>query len=238
MGEPTNLCAQCGGGMTVLVASAESAPSATCLKCTREAPAPAGVSAAAPVALTGSCPYCLTGFRTEDVVGSCPGCGAVFHRECWEENGGCAVYGCSQGAAVEGRRAVEVPFSYWGQENKPCPACGQQILAAAKRCRHCGATFVSARPQDTNEFQSRTALEERLPTARSRVVTIFIFSVVPFLAPIGAVWALLWSRGHREELAALPPLYPALVKIGVVAAIVQTVALLVMTVVYFFVRGG
>src|SRR5689334_2486971 len=98
-------------------------------------------------ALAAKCPYCLSAFADGDEVETCPGCRAGYHRGCWQENGGCAVYGCAHVPAVESRRAIEVPMSYWGQENKPCPSCGQQILAAAVRCRHCGATFASARPQ-------------------------------------------------------------------------------------------
>jgi hypothetical protein len=30
----------------------------------------------------------------------CPACGAQFHLECWTENGGCSVYGCSQVGAL------------------------------------------------------------------------------------------------------------------------------------------
>lgn len=201
-----------------------------------DAPAPADDPAAS---VTGgaNCPYCLTTVVPTDAAETCPSCGAVHHGECWQENGGCAVYGCTQVPVVESRRAIEVPLSYWGQENKPCPSCGQQILAAAMRCRHCGATFSSARPQETTEFRSRAALETRLPEARGRVVLLFVLSVVPFTAPIGAIWGLVWRERHREEIAALPPLHAAISKIGLYTAIALTAGYIVMTSLYVLVRA-
>lgn len=193
-------------------------------------PAPAGDAT--------KCPYCLTAVAATDETETCPGCKAVYHRECWQENGGCAVYGCTHVPAVASRSGIEVPPSYWGQENKPCPVCGQQILAAAVRCRHCGATFTSARPQGAGEFQHQTDLESRLPAAKKQVVIMFVLSVVPFTAPAGAIWAFVWRPGHAEELEALPPLHAALHKIGLVAAIVLTSAMAVMTGLYALVRGG
>lgn len=185
-----------------------------------------------------TCPYCLVAISPGEQSETCPSCHSVYHHECWTENGGCAVYGCAHAPAVESRRAIEVPLSYWGQENKPCPACGQQILAAAVRCRHCGATFASARPQDAVEFQSRTALDARMPQARKQVLIIFVLSVLPITAPIGAIWAWIWRGGHAEELAALPPLHAALHKIGLFAAIALTIAIAIMTALYVVVRGN
>ena len=47
--------------------------------------------------MTAACPYCLTELEPggEDVV-SCPDCSTPTHRECWDENGGCTVFGCAQ----------------------------------------------------------------------------------------------------------------------------------------------
>lgn len=183
-----------------------------------------------------TCAYCLAPIGGEEALESCPACRATYHRECWEENGGCAVYGCARTPVAESRSAIEVPVSYWGRENKPCPSCGQEILAAAMRCRHCGATFTSARPQGRAEFQVRAALEERLPAARRRIITIFVLSLVPFLTPVGFVWGLLWRHRHAEELEALPALYGALSRIGLFAAAALTLALAAMTVLYVSLR--
>lgn len=47
--------------------------------------------------LSGSqCGVCHATIEPREESTRCPDCGAVFHVECWTENGGCAVYGCSQ----------------------------------------------------------------------------------------------------------------------------------------------
>ncbi|MGH2958782.1 MAG: SPOR domain-containing protein [Solirubrobacterales bacterium] len=40
-----------------------------------------------------SCPYCRFEVRNEDAV-ACDACQASHHVDCWDDNGGCAVYGC------------------------------------------------------------------------------------------------------------------------------------------------
>jgi hypothetical protein len=182
------------------------------------------------------CAICLSAIEPEDAKTICPSCNAEYHEECWQENGGCAVYGCPQVPAVEQRSTLEIPVSYWGQENKNCPQCGGEILAAAVRCRHCGATFASARPQNVHEFQQQTELSQNLPAVRQTIVWIFICSIVSCLAPIGAVWGLVWYPTHREEVRALPSLYGALCKIGLAVAIGQTIVLVIVTVLYAHVR--
>lgn len=40
------------------------------------------------------CPYCTTTIGTSARVVECPGCGRVYHADCWQDNRGCALYGC------------------------------------------------------------------------------------------------------------------------------------------------
>lgn len=182
------------------------------------------------------CGVCLSPINDSEAKTSCPACHVEYHTECWQENGGCAVYGCPQVPVIEKRSAIEIPMSYWGRENKQCPSCKKEILAAAVRCRHCGATFETARPQDTDEFQRHVDLTQRLPKLRRTVIWLFVFSVIPCLAPIGAVWGLIWYPTHREDVRALPALYGALCKIGIGVGIAQTVAVVLMAVLFSVVR--
>jgi hypothetical protein len=183
------------------------------------------------------CAICQTPLAEGEPITACPECHAQYHPECWLENGGCAVYGCSQVPAVEQRRAIEIPAAYWGQENKPCPSCGREILAIALRCRHCGATFASAQPQGSEEFQQRTALESRLPKVKRWVVWLFVLAIVPCTAPFGGVIGLIWYTAHKQEVAALPALYPALSKIGIGIGLGQTAILAMMAMLHSVVRA-
>jgi len=168
------------------------------------------------------CAICMSPVGEGDAATKCPACQALYHTDCWQENGGCAIYGCSQAPTIEARQSIEIPLSYWGQEKKPCPSCGKEIMAAALRCRHCGTTFASARPQGQEEFRQHTTREQQLPAARRMVVWIFIFSIIPCLAPIGVVWGLIWNASHRQEIDSLPSVFPAISKIGLIVGIVLT----------------
>lgn len=238
-------CPHCA--QPLLAAEGSAGSGLTCPNCQQPVqvpppPGPATAVAAEPVAAasTGSdgpvCAICLTAITVADAKTTCPECQAKYHADCWQENGGCAVYGCPQVPPVEKRQAMEIPVSYWGQENKQCPKCRQVILAAAVRCRHCGATFGSARPQEAEEFRQRTEMAERLPSIRRTVLWIFVFSVLPCLAPIGAIWGAVWYPAHREDVRALPTLYGALCKIGLGVATGQTVALVLLTLLFSLVR--
>jgi len=192
-----------------------------------------GEKAAGPAAV---CAICQTPIQSGEARYACPACQAGYHADCWQENGGCAVYGCAQVPQVEQRRTIEIPISYWGQENKPCPRCNREILAAAMRCRFCGATFSSARPEDAAEFQDRAALQARVPGMKRAVVWIFILSVVPCCAPIGAIWGLIWFAANRRALGALPAMYSALSKLGLAIGIGQCVLVVIMAVLYTLTR--
>ena len=41
-----------------------------------------------------NCHYCLSQIKKSEEYIICPLCNSVYHRECWDENSGCAVYGC------------------------------------------------------------------------------------------------------------------------------------------------
>lgn len=178
------------------------------------------------------CAICLSPVLSSEAATECRECHATYHADCWTENGGCGVYGCSQVPVIEQRQSLEVPVSYWGQENKPCPACSQQILAAAVRCRHCGATFSSARPEDAHEFERRSSLEQRLPKLRKTIIWLFILCVLPGLAPVGVVFGLVWYPSQREDIKTLPSIYPALCKIGLGVGIAQSVLLVLMALLF------
>lgn len=45
------------------------------------------------------CSYCQTAVKNADELFLCPSCNTPYHKDCWFENNGCAVYGCNQKAA-------------------------------------------------------------------------------------------------------------------------------------------
>jgi hypothetical protein len=189
-------------------------------------------------ALEGLCPFCQTPVGEADDGVPCPACGARHHADCWRENAGCSVYGCASAPDVGSRRPVDVPVSYWGREHKPCPMCGESILAAALRCRHCGATFESAQPESADDARRRAAARARGPATRRAAVWVFGLGVVPLTAPLGVVAGLLWYPRRRTELAMQPALYLALCRLGIGIGILQTAFGLVMLGLFGLFRGG
>jgi TM2 domain-containing membrane protein YozV len=49
------------------------------------------------------CPYCRTPIEPDDEIHKCSACGTVHHLECWEENGGCTVFGCANAPVEEAK---------------------------------------------------------------------------------------------------------------------------------------
>lgn len=182
------------------------------------------------------CAICQSPLHADEPATSCPSCHAHYHADCWQENHGCAVYGCVEVAATEKREALEIPVSFWGQEEKPCPACGQTILAAALRCRHCGATFDTARPEAQHDFQARTAQKQRLPALKQAVVWIFILSILPCTAPFAAMGGAIWYLSHKSEVMAMPTFYSGMCRLGLVVSIGQTMLTVLMAMLYITFR--
>lgn len=184
-----------------------------------------------------TCAICQAGIEQTADLTACPACGTPYHRECWEYNRGCGIYGCVEAPPAEPLAAAEIPVSYWGKTEKTCPMCGRIIQAAAVRCRYCGATFASQRPESESEFQSRRDTESREPTLRRGIMWFFVFSVVSCTAPFAALFGTIWYMQNRTGIAALPGRHVAMAKIALAASIGQTALLILMAVLYGIVRG-
>lgn len=167
------------------------------------------------------CAFCHTTVEADETPRFCAACHAVHHEDCWRENRGCAVYGCAQAPATEHLRDVEMPVSFWGQEHKLCPACKAEIQAAAIRCRHCGATFASARPQSEAEFQQHSRLLTGSSRSKRAVLCLFVLCIFPFTAPLGAVAAHVWRKKHQAELQSLPGLFSGMSRLSLTVGLAQ-----------------
>jgi TM2 domain-containing membrane protein YozV len=55
------------------------------------------------------CPYCRTNIGAEDEPMICEGCGTVHHANCYAENGGCTIFGCSKAPGDEPKVSVSTP---------------------------------------------------------------------------------------------------------------------------------
>lgn len=56
------------------------------------------------------CPYCRVAVvESEGTVVHCPICGTPHHADCFEENGGCTVFGCGAAPPAEPKLSIEAP---------------------------------------------------------------------------------------------------------------------------------
>lgn len=55
------------------------------------------------------CPYCRAPILADELVKSCDGCSTRHHQDCYEENGGCTIFGCTSAPAEEPKLSVSTP---------------------------------------------------------------------------------------------------------------------------------
>ena len=92
-----------------------------------------------------TCPICCCEFGADDKLVMCPDCKVLYHSECWEENHGCATYGCTSTKHEETHTSAasgpstSQPFggSRTGNQNR-CPFCGEMHEAGGLVCPSCG----------------------------------------------------------------------------------------------------
>ncbi len=75
------------------------------------------------------CPYCrgtIDAAVEEPKV--CPGCGTPHHTDCFEENGGCTVFGCSAAPAEEPKLSLSASDVAAGVSNSTAPRSAMSSL--------------------------------------------------------------------------------------------------------------
>lgn len=176
---------------------------------------PAGASGATVVAL---CPVCQSPIADGEATTACPGCAAVHHADCWQEVGGCGIYGCAHVPPTEKRSDLELPAGYWGKETKSCPRCTKEIQAMAVRCRHCGAEMSAGSQLTDKAWRAERAEREGRAPLRTRCIWVFAVCVIPPLAPLAVIPATLWLLIRRRAIARAGSLHQTLVVVGVILA--------------------
>lgn len=172
------------------------------------------------------CAICQTAIDRGAEVGRCPECESPFHIECWNENGGCATYGCKLMPETVKETDPLAPQTHWGQEEKECPMCAEKIKVAATRCKHCKTVFDSAAPITRTEFAARVKRHHQQKDGKRAVTVIFVLGLLPCTAPMCLLFGGLWMLGNKEVVRKLPATHQAFGWVGLGAAAMTSTALL------------
>jgi hypothetical protein len=172
------------------------------------------------------CAICQTGIDRGAQVGRCPECESPFHTECWDENGGCATYGCKLMPETVKEQDPLQQQTHWGQEEKNCPRCNEVIKVAALRCKHCKAVFETSAPVSRAEYFARERQKPLLQEGRQAASVIFVLGLLPCTAPLCLLFGGLWVLGNKEVVRRLPGMHRVLCFVGLGAAGITSLTLL------------
>jgi Prokaryotic RING finger family 1 len=154
----------------------------------------------------GICAICQSAIDPGEAVLVCPSCDQVHHRECWNEVGGCATYGCENAPVAEKSAPAEAPRAAWG-DTKKCPACGEKIKSIALRCRYCGTDFDTVDPLTIKDLHKQVKKEEGLRATKTLVIVLFVLSTLGCFAPILFFAAPSYVLFKRDTVSKAGPAY-------------------------------
>ena len=86
------------------------------------------------------CPYCRAPVFIDEQVTVCEGCGTHHHADCYAENGGCTIFGCSNAPAEEPKLTVSAPDFATAAAAAPAMSAQQSVAPPAAPPPRPGAT--------------------------------------------------------------------------------------------------
>jgi DNA-directed RNA polymerase subunit RPC12/RpoP len=149
------------------------------------------------------CSICLSAVAAGETLVACDQCELPFHEECWNENGGCATYGCARAPrTVKAAGGAAPATSAWGDVKK-CPACGREIRSIAVKCRFCGASFGGVDPITPEEYRAQRASRAAVARAQAIALSLFVASLLGCTAPATLAASLAWVLMNRKMLRSM-----------------------------------
>ena len=132
------------------------------------------------------CSICGTEVEPTDERHVCPDCGLVYHEDCWQENQGCATYGCASSSGIdvhaaegEGNGDAPTPENLSQDGVGVCPHCGVSVNAHSTFCWSCGKEYGTPLPQADGDCQNRQGTSAS--TARRAFARLIDWSLLAVL---------------------------------------------------------
>jgi predicted amidophosphoribosyltransferase len=150
----------------------------------------------------GVCSICQAAMRPEEPTRICDACGATYHADCWLHNEGCGTYGCKSAPQALKITVSDSPEAgAWG-DTKPCPNCGEELIASSLKCPKCKATFDTRAPMSPEDYRAqlaRKASERRDTLLASLLLAASALGITaPVTLPLGGFWAVQKRRTARR----------------------------------------
>ena len=167
------------------------------------------------------CQICLHPiFENQETV-ACPDCQAQYHRECREELGGCATYGCAQMLEV---KKADGPSNWWGTTEKRCPMCAETIPVSSLECPYCHTSFAETRPISKEELLPTD--EDPSKRAYQRGATwLLLVSLAGVTSPLALLAGGAWYLARRNQIAQAGAMVRATVLISLAICLIWIVVL-------------
>ncbi len=99
------------------------------------------------------CPVCSSEIQPTDEKIMCPDCKMSYHKDCWNDNNGCATYGCKSAGCLNpppmkidvtdfsndsDQKSIAASSPMQESESIECPFCHTKLAEGTQMCWSCG----------------------------------------------------------------------------------------------------
>ena len=129
------------------------------------------------------CIICKQEIKEGDDTITCPSCGTIYHKECWDKNKGCVAEGCPENKQKKNM-----------DRDLVCKKCGTKLDANQKFCPSCG--------NPVNDCEQKVASEENKNSInvskQKKNKIILLTSIVAFVIVVVIVLVLVFGGNRRK----------------------------------------
>jgi hypothetical protein len=159
-----------------------------------------------------ACQICFNKIDAGEASAICPKCKAFYHKDCWDEYGGCSVYGCEKAPEYK-KSDLEEKYAgaVWGRETKNCPFCSEAIPMNTLKCPSCGEEFKDVLQTDRKSIYKAPAqpvsVDPREKETQNVILTFFFISLLGCMGPFIILFGTIWYYQNRERIMKISPIY-------------------------------
>ena len=137
------------------------------------------------------CSICKSPITSNEETIKCGNCQNEFHLDCWNENGGCGIPGCSNVPTIKKKL---------GETTKVCPACGEKINLDVLTCPFCNESFETIAPLTSDELKGKYSPKRSVPKQAKGAIWVLIFGLIGITAPFNLIFGGIWYSQNKKIL--------------------------------------